>query len=47
MKVCPLTHGGATGTRIGDSTRLILSRAPHQGIGSKGEINAGKVDQNV
>jgi hypothetical protein len=32
---------------IGDRTRLVLSGAPRQGIGSKGEINAGKVDQNV
>jgi hypothetical protein len=27
--------------------RLVLSRAPRQGTGSKGKINAGKVDQDV
>jgi hypothetical protein len=47
MKVCPFSHGSATGTRIGDRTRLVLSRAPRQDIGPKGEINSGKVDQDV
>jgi hypothetical protein len=45
--VCPLTHRSVTRNRIGDRTGLVLSRAPRQGIGSKGEINAGKVDQDV
>jgi hypothetical protein len=41
------THWSTTGTRHWDRTRLVLPRVPRQGVRSKGEINSGKVGQNV